>query len=64
VIRVFREHKVEREKNFGELKPRTNADTIVLVFANERENNLSAMNNIMTTNCSPLNVPTVATLPF
>ena len=53
---------MEREKNLGELKARTNAVAIVHVFANERENNFSAMDNIMTTNCSPLNIPTVATL--
>jgi hypothetical protein len=52
-----------REKKiFGELKPRTNAVATLHVFASERENNFSAMNNIMTTNCCPLNIPTVATL--
>ena len=61
---TFREHKVEREQTFGELKTRTNAVATVHVLANERENNFSAMNNIMTTNCSPLNIPTVATLLF
>ena len=53
-----------REKIIGELKARTNAVAIVHKFASERENNFSAMNNILTTNWSPLNIPTVATLLF